>query len=158
LSLQADSYLYKSLHDKLNKDVKEEDKKSLAMARVSNIPCPVNLDKIPPVKHIHQKNGVFIAVEGETIYCTCSVCKFEKDREGKGGSLTLVSGTEGEKYGWAIITEQSYKTLLSSACVTGKQSDILSRVLVSISHVLVSYLILALFGIKKNVYGYVIYK
>ena len=133
--LQVGSYLYKSLHDNLNKDVKEEEKKSLAMARVSNIPCPVNLDKNPPVKHIHQKNGVFIAVDGETIYCTCSVCKFEEDREGKSGGLTLVSGTEGKKYCWATITEQSYKTLLSSACVTGKQSVILSRVLVSISRV-----------------------
>jgi hypothetical protein len=42
----------------------------------------------------------------------------------KGGSLTLVKGAEGGKYCWATITEESYKTLLSSACVTGEQSPV----------------------------------
>jgi hypothetical protein len=122
--LQEGSYLYNSLHDKLNRGKEAQDVKKLKMARVSNFPCPVNLDKIPPRVHIHPSNGVFIAVDGQMIYCSCSECKFEEDRGVKGGSLTLVKGTEGGKYCWATITEESYKTLLSSACVTGEQSPV----------------------------------
>ena len=122
--LQEGSYLYNSLHDKLNRGREAQDVKVLKMARLSNFPCPVNLDKTPPRIHIHPSNGVFIAVDDQTIYCSCSECKFEEDRGVKGGSLTLVKGTEGGKYGWATITEESYKTLLSSASVTGEQSTV----------------------------------
>ena len=94
------------------------------MARVSNFPCPVKLDKIPSKLHIHPSNGVFIAVDNQTIYCSCSECTYDEDRGVKGGNLDLVKGTEGRRYCWATITEESYKTLLSAACVTGESTPV----------------------------------
>lgn len=88
------------------------------------MPCPVHLDMKPSKLHIHPSNGVFIAVDKEVVYCSCSECKFEEDRQVKGGSLNLVKGTEGQKYGWAIITKDLYNTLISSASVTGEPCPI----------------------------------
>lgn len=122
--MQVGSYVYNSLHDHLpvksNPDGGKKDKKVLAMARVSNFPCPVNLDKKPPVMHVHPSNGVFVAVDGDTVYCSCTECQFEKERTLKAGSLELVKGTEGRRYGWAILTEEIYKTLVHSLPVTGE--------------------------------------
>jgi len=117
---QTGSHIYRSLHDKLNMG-KEGGKKALVMARVSNFPCPVNLDKKPSKLHIHPSNGVFVAVDGEVVYCSCSECRFEEDRNIQAGNLRLVKGTEGGRYSWAEITEDRYKTLISGASVTGKQ-------------------------------------
>jgi hypothetical protein len=122
--LQTGAYLYNSIHDMLNRGKEGADKKSLVMARVSNMPCPVHLDMKPSKLHIHPSNGVFIAVDEEMVYCSCSECKFEEDRQVKGGNLNLVKGTEGHKYGWAMITKDLYSTLISSACVTGEQCPI----------------------------------
>jgi hypothetical protein len=113
------SYLYSSLHDKLKED-KAGVKKALVMGRVSNMPCPAILDKRPSRLHIHPSNGVFVAVDGDVIYCSCSECKFEEDRNLLGGNLKLVQGTEGQRYSWAMLTEDAYKSLVSSASVTGK--------------------------------------
>lgn len=111
--LQEGSYIYNTLYDALKKN-KGEEEKELVMARVSNMPCPVNLDKKPSKVHVHPSNGVFVGVRGNVIYCSCSECKFEEDR---GGSLNLVEGTERLRYSWAVITEEEYYTL-----VTGEQS------------------------------------
>lgn len=89
-------------------------KKALVMARVSNMPCPVNLDKKPSKLHVHPSNGVFVGVDENTIYCSCSECTFEEDREVSGGSLNLVEGTEKQRYSWAKITEEEYKSLVTS--------------------------------------------
>lgn len=110
---QEGSYIYNTLHDALKKN-KDGDEKELVMARVSNMPCPVNLDKKPSKVHVHPSNGVFVGVRGNVIYCSCSECKFDEDR---GGSLNLVEGTERLRYSWAVITEEEYYTL-----VTGEHS------------------------------------
>ena len=89
------------------------------MARIGNCPCPANLDKKPSRVHVHPSNGVFIAVDGDNVYLSCTECSFEKDRENKGGNLELVKGTENQRYAWAILTEQAYKTLVASPPVTG---------------------------------------
>lgn len=89
------------------------------MARIGNCPCPANLDKKPPVVHVHPSNGVFIAVDGDTVYLSCTECSFEKDREHKGGNLELVKGTENQRYAWAILTKDAYTTLAASKPVTG---------------------------------------
>jgi hypothetical protein len=91
------------------------------MGRVSNMPCPVNLDKKPSRLHIHPSNGVFVAVDGDMIYCSCSECKFEEDRSLVGGNLHLVQGTEGQRYSWAMLTKDTYNSLVTSASVTGEQ-------------------------------------
>jgi len=114
------AHLYNSLHDRLNQNKGKEEQKSLVMARVSNMPCPVRLDMKPSKLHIHKSNGVFIAVDEDVVYCSCSGCKFREDRETKDGNLNLVKGTESQKYGWAIITKDLYNTLISSASVTGE--------------------------------------
>lgn len=92
------------------------------MGRVANMPCPVNLDKRPSKLHIHPSNGVFVAVDGDMVYCACSECKFEEDRNILGGNLNLVEGTDGQTYSWARLTKDRYNTLVSSASVTGEQS------------------------------------
>lgn len=120
---QAGSYVHNSLHDYLKGSQDESNKqvkKKLPMARVSNFPCPVNLDKRPSVVHVHPSNGVFVAVDGDTVYCSCTECHFQTDRTLKGGSLSLVEGTEGRRYGWAVITEEVFKTLVHSIPVTGE--------------------------------------
>lgn len=91
------------------------------MGRVSNMPCPVNLDKKPSRLHIHPSNGVFVAVDGDVIYCACSECKFEDDRSLVGGNLNLVQGTEGQRYSWAMLTKDTYNSLVTSASNTGEQ-------------------------------------
>lgn len=90
------------------------------MARVSNFPCPANLDKKPSVMHIHPSNGVFIAVDGDTVYCTCTECSFEDDREIKAGNLSLVNGTQKKRYAWAILNEEIYKTLIDTSHGSGE--------------------------------------
>ena len=37
------------------------------MAHVLNIPCPSYLAMAPPVVHIHKSNGVYAAVDQETV-------------------------------------------------------------------------------------------
>jgi hypothetical protein len=118
--LQKGASLYNSLHDKLNVGKEEEAKKFLVMARVSNMYCPANLDKKPSKLHVHPSNGVFVAVDDDVIYCSCSECQFEGDRETTAGSLKLVKGTEGQRYGWGVITKDLYSTLIASSSVTGK--------------------------------------
>jgi len=84
--------MYRSLHDKLNVG-KEVDKcKRLVMARLSNFPCPVNLDKRPSRLHIHPSNGVFVAVDGDVLYCSCSECSFEEDRNIQAGRSNTCKG------------------------------------------------------------------
>ena len=90
------------------------------MARVSNLPCPVYLDKKNPIVHVHKSNGIFVAIDGDTVYMTCTECSFESDQEKKGCNLELVQGTQGRRYSWAILTEQVYKTLVASPPVTGE--------------------------------------
>lgn len=89
------------------------------MARLSNFPCPANLDKKPSVFHVHPSNGVFVAVDENVIYCSCTECSFQDDREEKGGNLPLLKGTEKQKYAWAIISEEAYNSLVRSSPFTG---------------------------------------
>ena len=70
----------KQVEDKPTQDSKPKARKTLQMARIGNCPCPANLDKKPPVVHVHPSNGVFIAVDGDTVYISCTECSFEKDR------------------------------------------------------------------------------
>lgn len=111
--------MHSSLCDHLPKDPEDKGKAKLVMARVSNFPCPANLDKKPSVLHIHPSNGVFVAVDSGTVYCTCTECSFEEDREVKGGNLALVEGTEKQRYAWAILNEEIYSKLISTTPVTG---------------------------------------
>jgi hypothetical protein len=100
VSLPEGSYIYNSLHDKLNRGKEAQDVKNLKMARVSNFSCPINLDKIPPTwasrVHIHPSNGVIIAVDGQIIYYSCSECRFEEDR-GQGRQSDLGQRDGGEE-------------------------------------------------------------
>lgn len=123
---QVGSYVYNSLHDHLvcDSEDKAKDKKKLAMARISNFPCPANLDKKPSIVHVHPSNGVFVAVDGDTIYCSCTECSFQEDRENKGGSLPLLKGTEGQKYAWAIINNDVYHSLVISNRIAGKKPSL----------------------------------
>ena len=121
--LQPGSYVFNSLHDYIQNtsedSPKDSKKKSLLMARIGNFPCPVKLDQRPPVLYRHASNGVFVAVDGDTIYSTCTECSFEEDRIKKGGNLELVKGTEKQRYTWAILNKEKYESLVKSNPFTG---------------------------------------
>ena len=102
---QAGGYVHSSLHDYLPKGV------SLNMARVTGMPCPLRLCKDPPEVHVHSSNGVFVAVDGEIVYSTCSVCELRGDKH----CLTVVEGSERRRHPWVRITEGEYKTVLKAA-------------------------------------------
>lgn len=59
--IQVGTYIHESLHSHL------PEKKVLPMAHVLNIPCPSYLAMAPPVVHIHKSNGVYAAVDQETV-------------------------------------------------------------------------------------------
>lgn len=88
------------------------------MARLSNMPCPVHLYEDPPALHVHPSNGVFIGVDGDTVYCACSECKL-KDIA-KGGSLEVLEGTATHNYAWIVLSGAGvYKTVLERVARRG---------------------------------------
>ena len=87
------------------------------MARVTGMPCPLRLCKNPPEVHVHSSNGVFVAVDGEALWCTCSVCELKE----KKGGLAILEGSEGRRHPWVRITEGEYKTVTKAA---GKQGPL----------------------------------
>ena len=116
---------YKSLAEHLPEDLERD----LKMAHVTNMPCPVRMCSTPPMFKTHTNNGVIVAVDGETVYATCTYCGLYDKREksqvktkrgqGKQGAgsqekhqgLEAVPGTLDKKYKWYILTEGGYKTM-----------------------------------------------
>ena len=110
--MQRGSRIHSSLHYFLPKG------KLLPMARLSNMPCPVHLYEDPPALHVHPSNGVFIGVDGDTVYCACSECKLKDVVHG--GSLEVLKGTHMHNYAWIVLSGGDvYKTVLERAARRG---------------------------------------
>ena len=99
----------------------EDPARDLQLAHVTNMPCPVRMCADPPTFKTHTNNGVIVAVDGETVYATCTYCGLydRRDRQSKTkprqpknqGGLHVVPGTESNKYRWYIMTEGVYKSM-----------------------------------------------
>jgi hypothetical protein len=111
---------YGGYHHSLASNLEGGEGRELKMAHVTNMPCPVKMCQTPPVIQAHSNNGIIVAVEGETVYATCTYCGAQGGKAKKQeGGVKVVAGTEERRYKWFILTEECYKDVKGKVGGTG---------------------------------------